>query len=179
MDANFTGSVPGLLGGIVFTVLLGWACVSDLRTRRIPNRLVLALAVGGLLFAPFLLEGGLFRGVTGLLVGFALWIPLYALRAIGAGDVKLFAAAAAWLGPRGALEAAFLAAVAGGALAVLMAMHAGLLRHSLQLLMIRVATRTLRPAERVSAAHGRTQLPYGIALATGALLAGWLPTFVW
>ena len=179
MDAVFSGSVIAMGGGVIFSALLGWACVSDLRTRRIPNRLVAVLAIGGLLFSLFAQRGGVPSAVAGLLVGFALWFPVYVLGALGAGDVKLFAAAAAWLGPRGAIEAAVLAAVAGGVLAVVMIASAGTVRETLRTLMLRLTTRSLRPAERVSAARDPRQLPYGIALAAGALLAGWLPTIAW
>ena len=179
MDATFTGSVPAVSGGVAFTAVLLLACVSDIRTRRIPNRLVLVLAIGGLLVAPILLDGGIAGAVLGLLVGLALWLPLYALGAIGAGDVKLFAAAAAWLGPREALEAALLAAVIGGVLAVAMAARRGLLGHVLRLATLRIATRATRMEPQPPGARDGAQLPYGVALATGAMIAGWLPTFVW
>lgn len=179
MAVVFTGSVINLVGGAAFTALLGWACVSDLRTRRIPNRLVLMLMVGGLLFSVLGHSGGPASAAFGVLVGLALWLPVYALGVLGAGDVKLFAAAAAWLGPQGALEAALLAALAGGVLAVFMVAASGSIRDLLQSVTLRLATRQWRPAHPAVAAHATTPLPYGIALATGALLAGWLPTLAW
>lgn len=178
MGATFTGSIPAVCGGVVFTALLGWASVSDLRTRRIPNRLVLVLGIGGLLFTPLVHDGGFMRALSGLLLGFAVWIPLYALGALGAGDVKLFAAAAAWLGPRGALDAALLAAVAGGVLAFLLAVHASVMTESGRSRLVRLV-RMPHDAAPDAAAPARTSLPYGVALAAGALLAGWFPPFVW
>ena len=41
-------TVRPVLLGAVFALLLGAVCVSDLRTRRIPNRLVLVIAVLGI-----------------------------------------------------------------------------------------------------------------------------------
>ena len=86
MDAVFSGSVIAMGGGVIFSALLGWACVSDLRTRRIPNRLVAVLAIGGLLFSLFAQRGGVPSAVAGLLVGFALWFPVYVLGAATAHD---------------------------------------------------------------------------------------------
>lgn len=60
---------------------------------RIPNVLTLGFAgVGLLLNVTARAWAGLWFAVAGMLVGFALLVILYALRAVGAGDVKLFAA---------------------------------------------------------------------------------------
>ena len=80
-------------------VLAVLAAVWDLRTRRIPNWLVL----GGLI-AGFGLNGFLFGleglGIAGLgmLVGFGIYLVLHLLHAMGAGDVKLMAAVGSLVG---------------------------------------------------------------------------------
>jgi prepilin peptidase CpaA len=105
---------------MAFTLLLAYACLSDLRTRRIPNALVITLMILGLAFStgagPF--PEGLVHGASGVLTGLVLWLPFWLLGWLGAGDVKLFAGAAAWLGPWGALEAAGIGALVGAAMAV-------------------------------------------------------------
>src|SRR5687768_11743315 len=82
--------------------LLGSAMWCDIRTRRIPNKLVL---VG--LATSFVAQG--LRGLDGTqawflgtLAGFGLLLPLYVIRAMGAGDVKLMAMVGSFLGPAGA-----------------------------------------------------------------------------
>jgi hypothetical protein len=59
---------------------------------------------------------GLAASAAGVVVGFLILIPLYALGGMGAGDVKLLAAAGSFLGPWGALLAGIFTLLAGGAL---------------------------------------------------------------
>ncbi|OGX68609.1 MAG: hypothetical protein A2189_01070 [Paenibacillus sp. RIFOXYA1_FULL_44_5] len=78
-------------GLLVLLIML--AFYTDVKAMRIPNKLTAAGAVGGML-VNFLRDGwqGLFLSMTGLTVGFILVFILYVVRAVGAGDVKLFAA---------------------------------------------------------------------------------------
>src|SRR5690606_23594225 len=91
--------------------------------RRIPNVLALAMLLTGTAFAVGthgLAGGAIALGfmVTGLLV----WLPFYIFRMMGAGDVKLFAAACAWLASFTQLFLAALAtAIVGGVLAIVWA----------------------------------------------------------
>src|SRR5574339_1025174 len=118
----FIGSYTHLVGGVVFTLLLLSGCVTDLRSRRIPNELVLAILVTGWLFA-FTAEEpwrALGSSMAGAAIGFGIWIVFYLIGVIGAGDVKFFAAAGAWLGPGATWRAALVAAVVGGVIAIVM-----------------------------------------------------------
>jgi prepilin peptidase CpaA len=163
------------LGGIAFTAILVVAAVGDLRTRRIPNRLVAVLALLGIVFstamAP-LLHGALNAG-EGILVGLVCWLPFYAFGWIGAGDVKLYAAAGAWLGPAGALEGALIAALAGAILSLLWMLKAHGVKKTADTLGLAAASPgMLSPG---SGSGKRSTLPYGVALAFGAICAGWAP----
>ena len=74
---------------------------SDLREHRVPNVMVLALLIGGLLFS--MADGGLqslSSSLQGATVGLVL-LPMYLFRAMGAGDVKLLVACGTFLGPWG------------------------------------------------------------------------------
>ena len=99
---------------------MAMACITDVRQRRIPNPLVATVLVAGFLvstaFEPVV--PGMLRALAGVGVGLAIWIPGWLLRMMGAGDVKLFAAAGAWLGPSGTVNASIAAAVVGGLLAL-------------------------------------------------------------
>ena len=86
------------------TAVLLAACATDVRARRIPNALVLALLGGALVRASLAawttvptpgLAAGPVDALLGAACGLALWLPFYVAGAFGAGDVKLFAAAAA------------------------------------------------------------------------------------
>ncbi|KQV58983.1 MULTISPECIES: prepilin peptidase [unclassified Duganella] len=104
---------------IILLCLVLQAAVSDLAWRRIPNVLVAA----GLLLALALhwrLGGGalLVQGLAGAAVGLLLFLPLYALGGMAAGDVKLLAMAGSFVGPWQALQLSLLSALAGGLLAL-------------------------------------------------------------
>lgn len=169
-----------LAGGAVFTLLLAVGCISDLRSRKIPNELVLAILVSGWLFA--LATGpdawrALGLSLAGTAVGFAIWIGFYLLGVIGAGDVKFFAAAGAWLGPGATWRAALIAAIAGGVLAVAFLIMEGRLGEVLRRAAIAASSGTLAtvPEQTIVPGAKHRPLPYGVALAIGALVAAWVP----
>lgn len=135
---------------MVLLWLVTQAAATDLAQRKIPNVLVAA----GLLLALVLrclaepkwsvaldCAGG---AVAGLLV----FLPLYLLRGMAAGDVKLMAMVGAFLGPAAILVAAMLAALCGGVLAILW-LSCGQV-----------------------AAQERRGMPYGVAIAFGTM--AWL-----
>jgi len=109
--------------------LLGWATVIDVRSRRIPNWLT-----GGLLLSGIMQSFMASRTVTpmqsllGLLTGFGLTFILFALRAVGAGDVKLLTALGAWLGPQHLLAVFLIEKVLGMFIVLAQALRQGKLR---------------------------------------------------
>lgn len=113
-SAAFTVLAPLAL----LLVAAGWF---DVRERRIPNSLVttgtvFAFTAHGLLpeSAGFLSGGiGLTSAIAGLLLGAAALFPLYAVGAMGAGDVKLLAMLGAFLGPQHILGAVLFSLVSG------------------------------------------------------------------
>jgi prepilin peptidase CpaA len=162
------------VGGLALVGLLTVACVSDWRTRRIPNSVVAVLAIVGLIVAIATKSwvGGITHAGAGGAVGLALWLPFYALRTLGAGDVKLFAAASTYLGPYAAVEGALYTALYGGVIAfVFMIIQSGwtstLLRvsHSIQ----QPALLRNEPTSRLR------RLPYAFAITAGVLTAVWWP----
>lgn len=91
----------------------------DIRYRRIPNWLVLAGIFTGFVWNLYSSGwSGLGHAAAGLGLGFALYFPLYLLRARGAGDVKLLAAAGALVGPGNCFWVFLLTAVLGGVIAM-------------------------------------------------------------
>ena len=97
------------------------AATTDLRDFKVYNRLTFpAMAVG--LLASFPLGGlaGLAQASLGLVTGFAVLAGFFALGGVGAGDVKLFAALGAWLGPWPTLQVFAASALAAGAYAVIL-----------------------------------------------------------
>jgi len=87
----------GAYGAIVLLVA---ALAADVRTMTIPNKLTMpALGAGILMHAVVDGPPGLRVATGGAAVGIGILLVVYLLRAVGAGDVKVFAALGAWLGP--------------------------------------------------------------------------------
>ena len=106
----------------VVAIGMGAAAVIDLRTRRIPNILTATLAAIGIgLAAAGLGRVGLGASLLGCLLGLAFMMPGHLFGATGAGDVKLLAAAGALLGPTDTIYAFLYTAIAGGVLALVVA----------------------------------------------------------
>lgn len=113
-------------------ILGGLACVFDLRERRIPNLLTFGGAAAALVYATASQGwGGLLNSVEGWAVGLALFLPMFLLGGMGAGDVKLLACLGAWIGPQEAFWMAIYAMVAGGVMAVAVALAAGYMRQAI------------------------------------------------
>ena len=145
----------------VLPALLLAAAAWDLTSYTIPNWLQLALLGGLALFAvaagltPSELGGHLIAGLIGLVAGLA----LFAFGYIGGGDAKLFACVAAWLGLHDLMEYTLAASLFGGALTLaLLAMR----RVPLPAVLGGQAW-ILRLHEQ------QAGIPYGVALAAGAL----------
>ena len=95
------------------------SAVIDLRTRRVPNPLTLAIGAGGLAVAGRQAGlDGLWMSLAGLSIGLVLMLPGHLFGATGGGDVKLLAAFGTWLGPVAIATAFVYAALAGGVLAL-------------------------------------------------------------
>jgi prepilin peptidase CpaA len=119
--------VAQFLLGMLTLVAAGF----DIRYRRIPNWLVLTGIVTG--FAWNLYSSGwsgFGHAAAGLGLGFALYFPLYLLRARGAGDVKLLAAVGAIVGPGNCFWVFILTALLGGVIAMVMLLLRKRVRHT-------------------------------------------------
>lgn len=114
-----------LMLALALLVPVGAAAAVDKQERRIPNRVVLWGASVALLMRAVLPDSSVATGLWGLLLGFGLIWPFYAFRAMGAGDVKLMAMAGAFVGPAGVVAVALLSFLAGGVLALGVAVRSG------------------------------------------------------
>ena len=105
------------------------ACITDLRTRRIPNYLTFGAAGVALIYHAFAggWNGALMAG-GGWVVGTLCFLPFFLLGGMGAGDVKLLAALGAWMGPAAAFWIAIYSSIAGGALGIGVAIARGYTR---------------------------------------------------
>jgi prepilin peptidase CpaA len=174
-EDNMAVAVPIMLSSILLL-----AALSDLRRRKIPNRLTYPAMLIGLLLhlADRGVDGALF-GLGGLFAGLGLLIVPYLLGGMGAGDVKLLAAVGAFTGAAGAFYSFLYTALAGGVYAVGVLVFRrqdgeGFFRSLYQKFMMFALTREITPGG--SAPDGkRPRLCYGLAIAIGTgayLLSG-------
>jgi prepilin peptidase CpaA len=99
-------------------VLAGW---SDFRFRRIPNWLTCSgVLLGFALNTSFFGVVGAVAAVEGLALALVIYVPLYILRGMGAGDVKLMAALAAIAGPTNWLAIFLVTSLLGGVTALVL-----------------------------------------------------------
>jgi prepilin peptidase CpaA len=119
-------STYGILMAAPALVLLVWAAVEDLRSRRIPNWLTFSLALSGiaqsLVFGAISTPGA---SLFGFLLGFGLTFVLFVLGALGGGDVKLLAGVGAWFGPQAAVATFAIAAIIGAIMVLTQALAQG------------------------------------------------------
>jgi prepilin peptidase CpaA len=148
--------------------MLAYAAFSDLRARKIPNWLTASLAATGIAQSMFVLSSvSPGESWAGLGVGFALTFMLFALGALGGGDVKLFAGIGAWMGPVAVFWVFAIAAMVGtvtvAAQALLERRVGALLRNSAVIVLNAAATGDLRapPVEEQSDQVNK-RLPYAV-----------------
>jgi prepilin peptidase CpaA len=152
---------------LVFPALVILGAVGDLASYRIPNWISLALVAGFAIAVAAGLANGLPLRAVGMdlfvgAVAFAAGVAMFALRWIGGGDAKLFAAAALWLGWPALTTYFFATALAGGALAmVLLTLRSPVLRPLVP----------AGPAWFARLVEPGESAPYGVAIAVGALAA--------
>lgn len=164
---------------ILVGVVLPLACISDLRTRRIPNTLTFSAIVTAVVFHA--VNGGLSVAgwsLTGCGVGALLFFPMFALRGMGGGDVKLLAAVGAWLGPSQVVIAALATSIAGGVIAVAVALAHGYLKTAvgnLWMLLTHWRVTGIGPLENVTLQGTQgPRLAYAFPIAIGTVVTLWL-----
>lgn len=152
------------------------ASVCDLITRRIPNILTLGAGAAGVCCG-LAVQGldGLGWSLAGWAVGLAVFLPLFFVHGMGAGDVKLLAALGSWVGPDVVLWTALYGAVAGAILATCVALARGYLRPAMRnigriLAHWRVFGFTPVP-ELTLADATAPRLPYAVPIAVGLVIA--------
>ena len=150
------------------------ATVIDLRTRRIPNELTAAMAGVGVGLAATGVSGiTVAASLTGFFLGLLLMMPGFMLGATGAGDVKLMGAVGAIVGPALVVSSFLFTAVAGGVLAVVVAVR----RQRLAETLARTGQLVTGPGEapqKIRAATSASRFAYGPAIAVGTVLAALL-----
>ena len=168
--APATSLLPAFTAVVAFT-----AAAWDVQTRRIPNWLSLS-SLGIALLLQLCLGGwqALSMGLLGALVAGGVFVVFFLAGGMGGGDVKLIAAIAAGIGLRDVGTLLVFTSLAGGLMAVVLALRHGKVRQ------------TARNMRDLALHHGHSgftphpewhvqnpralRLPYAVAIAAGTFL---------
>ena len=158
------------------SIVLVVAAVIDGLKLKVPNWITFPMVISGWICS-FVFFGwaGLGWSMVGTAVGLALLLPAYAIGGMGAGDVKLLAGVGAWVWGTVTFYAFCISAVIGGAIALVMVLGAGKLRHhKQQFWSILGEIMVVRDPNQLStiAAERKSSmmlLPYGIPIAIGTI----------
>lgn len=153
-------------------IMLAIGSFTDIKASRIPNLLTIPSALTGLTFNIVAdgLDGFLFS-LGGCAAGIGLLVIPYAMRGMGAGDVKLMGAVGSFLGAKAAFEAFLIAALFGGiyALALILIrwdVFKEFFCKKLVLLYSMVLLRQYVPIQ-IESSGQMPRLKYGVAIAFG------------
>jgi prepilin peptidase CpaA len=157
-------------------VVLAVATFTDLRSRRIPNWLVLPFLLVGIAVSGWL-HGwhGVGQSFAGLGLGLLIYGFLFWMGGMGAGDVKLCAAIGAWIGPDQLFLALIVTGLAGGVMVLCWAAFGGFFKELFKGtgdLVFAWTERGLQPDGEMSLSNPRKRkMPYAPAIAIGTLIS--------
>ena len=157
-------------------IVLVLVCITDLRSRRIPNWIVLPFLAAGLLASAWLHgREGLARSLAGAALAIAICGVFFWLGGLGAGDVKLCAAIGAWIGPHQLIIAQVATGIVGGIWVLVWALFAGFLADlfsgTADLAFGWMKRGVHRDPELTLDNPLRRRMPYAPAIAIGTLLS--------
>ena len=155
---NLAAEAPQWLALVVAVLLLA-AAAEDAVRLRISNLIVLLVLVGAIVAAVVIGPApALWQNLAVFLGLLAIGTPMFAAGKLGGGDVKLLAAAGLWFDFTGALQMILAVVLAVGFLALL-------------ILILRSFGWSEEIRRRVVLLRPRGGIPYGVAIAAGALIA--------
>jgi len=151
--------------------VLAVATFTDVRNRRIPNWLVAPFLLAGIAVAGWLYGWhGVGMSLAGAGLGLLVYGVLFWMGGMGAGDVKLCAAIGAWIGPWQLLIALVFTGLAGGVIALILALFGGfgkdLFMHAGD-----IVFGSKERGEVVLSNPLRRKIPYAPAIAVGTLIS--------
>jgi prepilin peptidase CpaA len=163
----------------MYLLAAGLACAllaafTDVRSGRIPNRLTYGALLAGLVVRTYLGGwGGLIEGLLAALICGGIFLLLFIVGGMGAGDVKLMAAIGCWAGIHQGLITLLATAIAGGVLAVgymVFYRRSSETLHNMGSLLRFHLTSGLRSHPEINVkSAGAIKIPYAVAMAIGTV----------
>ena len=168
-----------LLLGLIWMLVL--AVITDLTTRKIPNSLIVFGLVASLVCQCVALQGaGGLNWLAGVAVGFTCFIPLYLLRGMAAGDVKLMMAVGGFVGYPLILKAVACVFITGAVMALILVLvkgRFGQLISNMRMMWTDFfikATSGVNVADDYVMKNSAGRMPYALAIAVGTAITLYL-----
>ena len=162
-----------LLAALLLTVMA--AAWTDFHQWRIPNRLLAPSAAAALMLSAFAPGAqGLYLSLLGAAVGLLIFLPLYILKGMGAGDVKLMTVIGLYAGPQLTLDIALLTALIGGLWVIILFNREMSVENHNDSFGVCLRHRTLRRSNRSKKFIPQNKsllIPYGVVIAVGTIAA--------
>jgi prepilin peptidase CpaA len=161
------------------SVCAAMGSITDVRSRRVPNLLTGPAMLAGLAlhFAFGGWHGMMLAAAAGLICG-AIFLIFFIAGGMGAGDVKLITAIGCLVGMNNIVSVLALTAIAGGVMAVGLAVSRGQLKQTLfnvGALASHHTTQGLKPHPELNVLNKNTlRLPYALAIAAGTIITFYL-----
>jgi prepilin peptidase CpaA len=174
-----------VIGLTPLAVLLFKASMEDINNRRISNKLVLSGVLIGLLLNLLLPVGlgfnslapgglGALKSFQGLGLGLIVLLPMYFLKVMGAGDVKLMAMVGSFVGPSDLVGVLCATLIVGGLIACFVAFSSRNFKRLLQNLkfiligsMVKISDGRLPSISELPISVG--SLPYAVSISMGTI----------
>ena len=170
-----------LMLGLLWMLIL--AVMTDLTTRKIPNIIVVFGLITSLICQYFAMQGaGGLNWLAGVLVAFVCFIPLYALRGMAAGDVKLMMAVGGFLGYPLTIKAVVCVFLFGGVMVIVFALLKGHFKRLTQNMRVMLTDLYIKTTSGVNVEddyiikNSVGRMPYALAIAVGTGIAVYLET---
>ena len=168
-----------LILGLMWMLTL--AIITDLSSRKIPNSLIIFGLIASLICQMVALQGaGGLNWLAGVAVGFACFVPLYLLRGMAAGDVKLMMAVGGFVGYPLIIKTAACVFIVGGVMALIMVLINGRFKLLISNMRVMFTDFYIKASSGVNVAddyvmkNSAGRMPYALAIAVGTTIALYL-----
>ncbi len=185
MKMNALPNFIAVVGLAPLAILLFRASLEDIKSRRIPNKLVFSGVLVGLALNVLLPEGlgfnsmapgglGMLKSFQGLGLGLLMLMPMYFLQVMGAGDVKLMAMVGSFVGPSDLVGVFCSTLIIGGLIACVVAFRSKSFKKLIQNLkfiligsMVKISNGKLPLKDELPISVGH--LPYAVSISMGTV----------
>ena len=157
------------------------AVLTDLTKRKILNAMILFGLIISFIGQCFTTQGmGGLSWLAGVSIAFAFFIPLYIMRGMAAGDVKLMMAVGGFLGYPLIIKAVVCVFLSGGVIAIMFVIIKGRFKRLFDNMRVMFTDAYIKTTSGVNVAddyvmkNSAGRMPYALAIAIGTLIAIYL-----